>query len=455
MAPNTDFASIGLDRWLVDALSAMRISKPTPIQAACIPAILNGNDCIGGSRTGSGKTVAFAAPILHIWSQDPSGIFALVLTPTRELALQIAEQFHVLSAAVNAKVCLLIGGADMRQQALELARRPDIVVATPGRLADHIKSSGEDTICGLRRTKVVVLDEADRLLSETFKADLGVCMSVVPKSKKEELGGRQTLLFTATMSDELRAQRDVKRGDERRPLFFHETNTEKMTIPPTLSQHYILLNSHTREAFLHTLLSTPLNTPKSAIIFVNRTSSADLLARILRLLEHRVTALHSDMPQRHRIDSLGRFRAQAARILVATDVASRGLDIPTVDLVVNFDVPRDPDDYIHRAGRTARAGRSGEVITFVTQYDVKLVEAIEERTERKLEKYVDEPGVSLEGRVVREMLQLVSEKKREAIVDMEEGRDEKGVRRKRLREKAEGFGRKKRKEAKDGEKTKD
>lgn len=119
----------------------------------------------------------------------------------------------------------------MRQQALELARRPDIVVATPGRLADHIKSSGEDTICGLRRTKVVVLDEADRLLSETFKADLGVCMSVVPKSKKEELGGRQTLLFTATMSDELRAQRDVKRGDERRPLFFHETNTEKYVIP--------------------------------------------------------------------------------------------------------------------------------------------------------------------------------------------------------------------------------
>lgn len=167
-----------------------------------------------------------------MWSQDPSGIFALVLTPTRELALQIAEQFHVLSAPVNASVCLLIGGADMRAQALELARRPDIVVATPGRLADHIRSSGEDTICGLRRCKVVVLDEADRLLSDTFKQDLGECMSVVPKSKKEELGGRQTLLFTATMTDELRMQKDVKRGEERRPLFFHETNTERYCYPP-------------------------------------------------------------------------------------------------------------------------------------------------------------------------------------------------------------------------------
>lgn len=150
-----------------------------------------------------------------------------------------------------------------------------------------------------------------------------------------------------------------------------------------------------------------------------------------------MTALHSDMPQRERIDSLGRFRANAARILVATDVASRGLDIPNVDLVINYDVPRDPDDYIHRAGRTARAGRGGEVITIATEHDIKLVEGIETRTGRKLDQYEDEPGVSLEGRVVRETLQLVSEKRREALLDIEEARDEKGVRRKRLREKNE------------------
>ena len=156
--------------------------------------------------------------------------------------------------------------------------------------------------------------------------------------------------------------------------------------------------------------------------------------RTLKLLSHRVTALHSSMPQRDRTDSLGRFRAEAARILVATDVASRGLDIPIVDLVINFDVPRDPDDFIHRAGRTARAGKKGEVLTFVTQYDVELVEAIEKRTGKKMEKYQDEEGVSIEGRVVREALQVVSEKKREAMMDLDEGKNENGKRKKKVKE---------------------
>jgi len=217
----------------------------------------------------------------------------------------------------------------------------------------------------------------------------------------------------------------------------------RLAIPPTLNQAYLLINSHTREAYLHTLLSTPLNIQKSTIIFTNRTETANLLTHILKLLDHRVTALHSELPQRERIDSLGRFRAEAARILVATDVASRGLDIPVVELVINFDVPRNPDDYIHRVGRTARAGKSGEAITFVTERDIELVESIEKRTGKELSKYVDEPGVSLEGRVVRETLQLASEKKRTAKMDIDEGRNENGKRRRKLQDKASGFGRKK------------
>ena len=181
-----------------------------------------------------------------------------------------------------------------------------------------------------------------------------------------------------------------------------------------------------REAYLHTLLSTPRNEKKSAIIFTNRTYTANILTQTLKLLGHRVTALHSDLPQRERIDSLGRFRAQAARILIATDVASRGLDIPVVELVVNYDVPRDPDDYIHRVGRTARAGKKGESVTIVTEHDVLLIQAIEERAGKKMVKYEDDERVSLEGRVVRETLQVVSEKKREAIMNIEEGRNEKG-----------------------------
>ncbi|KFY12589.1 hypothetical protein V491_06722, partial [Pseudogymnoascus sp. VKM F-3775] len=160
---NTTFDSLGLKPWLVNSLSSMAIRRPTGIQKGCIPEILNGRDCIGGSRTGSGKTVAFTAPILQKWAEDPIGIYALILTPTRELALQIYEQVKAISSPQSLKPILITGGVDMRPQALALSARPHIVIATPGRLADHIRTSGEDTIIGLRRVKVVVLDEADRL----------------------------------------------------------------------------------------------------------------------------------------------------------------------------------------------------------------------------------------------------------------------------------------------------
>ncbi|RPB24141.1 DEAD-domain-containing protein [Terfezia boudieri ATCC MYA-4762] len=423
----SSFASLGVNRWLVDSLTAMAIRKPTPIQAACIGPILEGRDCIGGSRTGSGKTVAFAAPILQKWAEDPFGIFALILTPTRELALQMAEQFHALGSPQNIKLCLLIGGADMRTQAISLAQRPHVVIATPGRLADHIRSSGEDTICGLRRTRFVVLDEADRLLTDSFAEDLSECLDVVPSAEQ----GRQTLLFTATMTDEIRFLKDKPPVKGMKPVYICEIDTDQISIPPTLAQTYLFIPITVREAYLHTLLSTPRNENKSAIIFTNRTYTANLLTQTLKLLGHRVTALHSDLPQRERIDSLGRFRAQAARLLIATDVASRGLDIPVVELVINYDVPRDPDDYIHRVGRTARAGKKGESVTIITEHDVLLIQAIEERAGKKMEKYEDDEGVSLEGRVVRETLQVVSEKKREAIMNIEEGRNEKGKKRRR------------------------
>ncbi|KAF3211634.1 putative RNA helicase [Orbilia oligospora] len=374
----TDFASLGVKPWLVTSLGAMAIKRPTPIQAACIPEILKGKNCIGGSRTGSGKTVAFAVPILQMWAQDPFGVFALILTPTRELALQLAEQFTALGSPQNLKLSLIIGGVDMRTQAISLSQKPHVVIATPGRLADHIRSSGADTIAGLRRVRVVVLDEADRLLDEGFAEELVECLSVVPDQfgdKTKGIPARQTLLFTATVTESVRA---LKEGEGRarekggREVFISEIDTDSLAVPPT------------------------------------------------------VTPLHSDLSQRERTDSLGRFRAGAARILIATDVAGRGLDIPEVELVINFDVPRDPDDYIHRIGRTARAGKKGESLTFVDEKDVLLIKAIEERVGREMVEYKEEEGVSLEGRVVREELKKVSEAKRVAMLNIEEGRDEKG-----------------------------
>lgn len=447
---STTFESLNVKPWLVGSLKSMAIKRPTGIQKGCIPEILKGRDCIGGSRTGSGKTVAFAVPILQKWAEDPVGIFALVLTPTRfvfarqwiqdmhlltrdirELALQIYEQFKAISAPQSLKAILITGGSDMRPQATALALRPHVVISTPGRLADHIRTSGEDTICGLRRVKMVVLDEADRLLASgndgSMLPDVEECLSVLPPASK-----RQTLLFTATITPEVRALKELPRTPGKLPVFVCEVDTQTMAIPPSLKQMYLNMPVTHREHYLHMFLLTELNLPKSVIIFCNRTSTADYMTHLLRLLEHRVTALHSKLPQRQRIDNLARFRAAAARILVATDVAARGLDIPEVGLVINYDIPRDPDDYIHRVGRTARAGRKGESVTFVGQRDVQLVQAIEARVGRQMKPW-EEEGVNLETRVIREALKPVGEKKREAMLEIEEGREVGGKRKKGMR----------------------
>lgn len=343
----------------------------------------------------------------------------------RELALQILEQFKAISAPQSLKPILVTGGADMRMQALALAQRPHVVIATPGRLADHIATSGEDTICSLRRARIVVLDEADRLLASgpgSMLPDVETCLSVLPPPNE-----RQTGLFTATVTPEVRALKEMPRGPGRPEVFVCEVDTEVLAIPPSLQQKYLQVPVTHREAYLHILLLTAANITRSTIIFCNRTTTANLLEHLLRRLDHRVTALHSALPQSQRIANLSRFRAKAARILVATDVAARGLDIPEVALVINFDVPRNPDDYIHRVGRTARAGRKGDAVTMIGQRDVALVLAIEERVGRKMVAF-EEEGVSIETRVIRDGLKVVGEKKREAVLEIEEGRDVKGKR---------------------------
>ncbi|TKA59908.1 ATP-dependent RNA helicase DBP8 [Friedmanniomyces simplex] len=422
---NPIFATLGVDPWLIASLSRLAIKQPTHIQSASIPEILAGCDCIGGSRTGSGKTVAFTVPILQQWARDPSGIFAVVLTPTRELALQIYEQIAAIGARQGVKVCLVTGGADMRNQALELSRRPHIVIATPGRLADHVENSGEDTIKGLHRVKHLVLDEADRLLATgkgSMLPHIETCLSALPPSAQ-----RQTCLFTATVTPEIRALKSQPQPPNKPPLFMTEIDTDSLAIPPTLRQTYQLVNVVHKEKYLHILLLTPANLEKSTIIFCNRTSTATLLEYMLRLLDHRVTALHSALEHTLRISNLARFRARPARILVATDVAARGLDIPDVGLVINYDLPRKPDDYIHRVGRTARAGRKGTCISLVGQRDAELVKGIEGRVGREMEAY-EEEKVSVEGRVVREALNVVGDAKREALLAIEEGRDVQGRR---------------------------
>ncbi|KAJ2356096.1 putative RNA helicase [Coemansia sp. RSA 2618] len=402
--PMCRFSDLGLDSWLTETLRAMSINEPTEIQRACIGPILKGRDVIGGAKTGSGKTAAFALPILQALSEDPFGVFAVVLTPTRELAVQIAEQFGVLGKGVNLRVTVAIGGVSMVDQALSLSRRPHVVVATPGRLADLVESSADAV--HLRRVRFVVLDEADRLLSATFAPDLSVIMDAMPRE-------RQTLLFTATMTESILALRDREPAAGRQPPFVHLCDTSVGTVA-ALAQSYMFVPSHVKEAYLVHLLMTSVarlekrtgnrladessddddegsdgaatvGRDKSIMIFVGQCKAAESLRVMLFELGFRVTALHSKMPQQERLNSLGKFRAEAVRILIATDVGSRGLDIPTVELVVNMHVPRDPDEYIHRVGRTARAGRGGRAVTIMSERDIKLVHNIEARIGKKLE----------------------------------------------------------------------
>lgn len=422
---SSSFEELGVSKWLCEALKSMKIFSPTLVQQGCIPKILQGYDCIGGAKTGSGKTIAFALPMLTRWSEDPVGIFGLVLTPTRELALQIAEQFAALGASLNIRISVIVGGEDIVKQAIELEKRPHFVIATPGRLADHILNSGEETISGLRRVRYLVLDEADRLLSNSFGKDLERCFAVLPSSAE-----RQTLLFTATITDAVRSLKDRPTPKGKSPVYIHEVDTvDKVAIPSTLNVSYVFVPSYVKEAYLDSILSLEKYKDSTAIIFVNRTITAEILRRTLRKLEYRVASLHSEMPQSERTNSIHRFKATAARILIATDVASRGLDIPTVELVINFDIPADADDFIHRVGRTARAGRRGDAISIVTERDVDRVLGIEERINKKLELLED----INDNKVIKLSLNRISAAKRESIMEME--KDNFGERKKINREK--------------------
>ncbi|SJL01905.1 related to ATP-dependent RNA helicase DBP8 [Armillaria ostoyae] len=408
---HASFSDLGISRTLQAALTSMSIRMPTEVQATCIPPLLSGRDCIGNAKTGSGKTITFALPILQKLAVDPYGIFALVLTPTRELAFQISEQFAVLGAALNIRTSVIVGGMDMMAQSLELGNRPHVVIATPGRLVDHLNSgSGE---WNLSRVKFLVLDEADRLLTPTFAPELARLFGVLPKS-------RQTCLFTATMTDSIENLADAEPQPGKQKPFVHRMSETVETVE-TLKQHYILVPSHVRESYLYYLLCNPPEStlhmrrappepakkfgkpsktkrdkkkptdeeiipeqPPPTIIFCNRPRTAAYLTLVLKTLSIRSTALHSRLTQRERLSSLSLFRSSVVPVLVSTDVGSRGLDIEDVALVINWDMPMEPEEYTHRVGRTARAGKGGVAISFVTERDEDRVLRIEGRINMQL-----------------------------------------------------------------------
>eukprot|EP00038_Savillea_parva_P018161 m.22519 g.22519 ORF g.22519 m.22519 type:complete len:492 (-) comp3998_c0_seq1:927-2402(-) len=364
----TTFAQIGVADWLCRQTKAVGIGQPTGVQSSCIPPILAGKDTYGVAKTGSGKTATFAIPILQRLARDPYSVFAVVLTPTRELAFQIADQFAALGQPMGLRMATVVGGLDFTKQAVELAKRPHIIVATPGRLADHI--SGGAAAFSLARLKVVVYDEADRLLqNESYGPDLATIEAALPSS-------RQTLLFTATA-----IKPDCAFLSTLRPPV-HEFKQKSTTATvASLKQEYLLMPSHVRHCYFIALVRelTSSGSKGSCIVFTSTCKSCAELALLLTELEIPCVALHSVMSQTDRLASLGKFRSNYVRVLVATDVASRGLDIAPVKVVLNFNVPKAVDDYIHRVGRTARAGRGGRAVTLMSEHDVELIHAIEDK----------------------------------------------------------------------------
>ncbi|KIY74073.1 DEAD-domain-containing protein [Cylindrobasidium torrendii FP15055 ss-10] len=368
MADHDTFASLGLIPQLVDAAAALNFTRPTPVQQQCIPAALQGKDIIALAPTGSGKTAAFALPIIQRLWESPRGIFACVLAPTRELAYQISSQFEALGAGIGVRCAVIVGGdVDKIDQAVALAKKPHIIIATPGRLLDHLKTTKG---FHLKSIQHLVLDEADRLLDLDFGASIDLVLQAIPTE-------RTTYLFSATMTTKVAKLQRASLRDHVRV----EAGLANQTVD-TLLQYYILCPLVMKDANVVALIESQAQS--SMIIFVRTIHNARRLAGMLRMLTFSVVPLHGELTQTQRLGALAKFKSGERKILVATDVVSRGLDIPLVDLVINYDMPTTSKDYIHRVGRTARAGRAGKAVTLITQYDVELLQRLEKAINCKL-----------------------------------------------------------------------
>jgi len=351
---------MGLAPEVLSGLSDMGFKEPSPIQAKAIPLAITGRDLIASASTGTGKTAAFLIPILqHLVGKEQGILRVLVVTPTRELALQIDEQALALGYHVGLSSVAIVGGMKMNPQEDAIRSGVEIIVATPGRLKDHMKQKYLD----MSTVQFLVLDEADRMFDMGFLPDVHHIVSRLPKD-------RQTLLFSATMPPKVRKLAD---SILRNP----ETIAVDPSKPAESLEHWAFSVSNGRKAaLLGKILS--YDRMETVIVFVKRKSEANSLARTVRRLSGReADSIHSGRTQKERMAALEDFRTGKCPILVATDVAARGIDVDNITHVVHFDVPRSPEDYIHRSGRTGRAGKSGEVITFVAPEEERDLKSIE------------------------------------------------------------------------------
>jgi ATP-dependent RNA helicase DeaD len=369
---NEGFAALGLDPRIVSALTTLGYEEPTPIQLQTIPPLIEGRDLLGQAATGTGKTAAFALPILQRILNEGrgEGPVAVVLVPTRELAMQVAEAVHRYGKAIGVRVVPIYGGQPIGRQLHAIRAGVDVVVATPGRALDHLRR-GSMPLSGVR---VVVLDEADEMLDMGFAEDIEAVLKETPK-------GRQTVLFSATMPPRIEA---IAKRNQRDPVRIRiaKTPAKAGEAPKVRQQAYLLSRSAKMQALGRIL---DLESPAAAIVFCRTRTEVDELTETLNARGYASEALHGGMTQEQRDKVMKRLRAGAAELLIATDVAARGLDIERLTHVINYDLPNAPEAYVHRIGRVGRAGREGVAITLVEPREHSQLRNIERLTGHRIE----------------------------------------------------------------------
>ncbi|MGG3797522.1 DEAD/DEAH box helicase [Metabacillus fastidiosus] len=387
------FQDLNLSSALMQSISKMGFEEPSPIQAQTIPLGLQNKDVIGQAQTGTGKTAAFGIPLIEKIDMKNENIQALVVAPTRELAIQVSEELYKIGYHKRSRVLPIYGGQDINRQIRALKKNPHIIVGTPGRLIDHINRK----TLKLGSVHTIVLDEADEMLNMGFIEDIEAILSNVPKE-------RQTLLFSATMPDPIRriAEKFMVNPE------LVKVKAKEMTVP-NITQYYLDVHEKKKFDVLTRLLD--IQSPELAIVFGRTKRRVDELSEALTLRGYTAEGIHGDLTQAKRMSTLRKFKEGAIEVLVATDVAARGLDISGVTHVYNFDVPQDPESYVHRIGRTGRAGKTGMAMTFVTPREMDIVKNIERTTKKKMDRM--KPPTLDEA--IESQQQLASEKLRSTI----------------------------------------
>lgn len=389
----TKFQELGLSQATLKAVLKMGFEEATPIQTETIPLSLENKDLIGQAQTGTGKTAAFGIPLVEKVDLSVDAVQGIIIAPTRELAIQVSEELYKIGAGKRVRVLPIYGGQDISRQIRSLKKHPHIIVGTPGRVLDHINRK----TLRLDQVHTAILDEADEMLNMGFIEDIESILAQIPTD-------RQTLLFSATMPAPIQRMAERFMKDPQ----IVRVKAKEMTVP-SIEQYYLEVVEKNKFDVLTRLLD--IQSPELAIVFGRTKRRVDELAEALTLRGYTAEGIHGDLSQAKRMSVLRKFKEGSIDVLVATDVAARGLDISGVTHVYNFDIPQDPESYVHRIGRTGRAGKTGVAMTFITPREKSYLAVVEKTTRRKMEKMkaptLDEALEGQQKAVVEKIIQTI------------------------------------------------